>query len=116
MVTRPAVGGKIRHAEARRDDAHKHQQLNHRKDGDNQFKHRRQFHAEDIQPHKNDISPDRGHLRVKRRKLDIQVGSDGQSDRRGRKNKFNQRGKPGDQAAGFTKCPATVSKRSPHAG
>jgi hypothetical protein len=109
--TGPAIQGEIAEAEGRRDHAHEHQQFGNRQHADHQLEGGREFHAEDVQAHEDDIGADGRVFRVQCGKLHVQVGADGQGDRRRGEDEFDQRRQPGDQSAFFTKGAAAVGKR-----
>jgi hypothetical protein len=54
----------VAEAERRRDHTHEHQQFGNRQHTDHQFEGRREFHAEDVQAHEDDVRADRRVFRV----------------------------------------------------
>ena len=77
-----------------------------------QFKGGGEFDAEDVQAHEHDIGPNGCVFWVQRGKLHIQIGADGQCDRRRCEDEFDQGRKPGDQAAFLTEGATAVGKRA----
>ncbi|MNC26970.1 hypothetical protein D3C75_751230 [compost metagenome] len=106
----PAIEGEVAKAERRRDHAHEHQQFSDRQHADHQFEGRRQFHAEDVETHEQDIGTDCRVFRVQGWKLDIEIGADGQGNRRWGEDEFDQCRQAGDQSAFFPKRTTAVGK------
>ncbi len=100
--TGPAVEREVTEAERRGDHAHEHQQFGDRQYTDHQFEGRGEFHAENVQAHEHNVSTDRRVLRVKGRKLHVQVGTDRQGNRRWGEDEFDQGRQPGNQSTFFS--------------
>ncbi|MNB99724.1 hypothetical protein D3C75_470230 [compost metagenome] len=106
----PAIKREVAEAECRGDHAHEHQQFSDRQHADHQFEGRRQFHAEDVEAHEYEVGTDCRVFRVQGGKLDIEVGADGQGNRRWGEDEFDQCRQPGDQTAFLAKGATTVGK------